>query len=31
MEICLLVFLAGALQSAMGSLNGVLQSYVGQF
>lgn len=31
MEICLLVFLAGALQSAMQSLNGVLQGYVGQF
>lgn len=31
MEVCLLVFLAGALQSAMSSLNGVLQGYVGQF
>lgn len=31
MEICLLVFLAGALQSAMSSFNGVLQGYVGQF
>ncbi len=31
MEVCLLVFLAGALQAAMQSLNGVLQGYVGQF
>ena len=31
MEVCLLVFLAGALQSAMQSFNGVLQGYVGQF
>ena len=31
MEICLLVFLAGTLQSAMQSFNGVLQGHVGQF
>ena len=31
MEVCLLVFLAGALQAVMQSFNGVLQGYVGQF
>lgn len=31
MQIYLLVFLAGALQTTMGSVNGVLQGYIGQF
>lgn len=31
MPVYLLVFLAGALQSAMGGVNGILQGYIGQF